>query len=177
MWTTFSIRPSEGQPVGRFVKRLIGLPGDTVQLRAGRLWINGTMAPRQQIEDYLDAEDPKCPCRQYLETLPGGVLHAVIESAGDTGPFDNTPAYVVPPGHYLMMNDNRDGSTDSRALADHQPPAQMLHAGPITQKNASLLGPIGFVPAANLTGPARYVIYSWEFPLTIRWGRFHASLK
>src|SRR5262245_13246670 len=104
-----------GEPETDFIKRLIGLPGDRVQLRQGRLYINDVMVERQRIEDYVNPDRPgMAPVPQYMETLPGGVTHRIIEEAGDLGPSDDTPVFVVPAGHYFMMGDNRDGSADSR---------------------------------------------------------------
>ncbi len=118
-----------------YVKRLIGLPGDTVQVREGSVWLNGKPLPRVRIADYLMPISPNSPCRwvdpdaartvwdddgnsycayrQYRETLPGGRSYQVLDQM-DEGPGDNTRVFTVPAGHYFMMGDNRDDSEDSR---------------------------------------------------------------
>jgi signal peptidase I len=156
-----------GQPADDFIKRLIGLPGDKIQMIKGRLYINGVIVPREQVADY-DMDDPSRKATgvpHYLETLPdseghpGGVTHQIIQIAGDDGSESNTNVYSVPPGHYFMMGDNRDNSEDSR----FQP------------------GPVGYVPAENLIGRAEIIFFSvddgaaawqfWRWPWTVRWNR------
>ena len=110
--------PSDGQT--DYIKRLIGLPGDKIQVTHGRLIINGEMVPREPIAPFLTVNHFNKPMEapQYLETLPGGVQHQIIQIDGDEGTFDNTKVYEVPPGHYFMMGDNRDNSSDSRLAGD-----------------------------------------------------------
>jgi signal peptidase I len=140
-----------------YIKRVIGLPGDHVQMRQGRLYINGEMVARERIGDYVE-RSPQGSVRrfaQFIETLPGGVRHRIIEET-DHGRFDDTPDYVVPAGHYFMMGDNRDNSADSRA-------------------------DVGFVPLENFVGPAKILFFStdgsarlwelWKWPFAIRWSR------
>jgi len=114
-------------PSTTYVKRLIGLPGDRVQMREGRLYINGELVPRRAVGTF-DGD------RLYVETLPpssgeGGHEHEIIEIS-DSEQRDNTPVFVVPARHYFMMGDNRDNSLDSRVSADQ--------------------GGVGFVPEENL---------------------------
>ncbi len=105
--------PSDGQT--DYIKRLIGLPGDKIQVTHGRLIINGEMVQREPIAPFLTVNHFNKPMEapQYLETLPNGVQHKIIQIDGDDGTFDNTKVYEVPPGHYFMMGDNRDNSSDS----------------------------------------------------------------
>lgn len=163
-----------GEPETDFIKRVIGLPGDRVQLREGRLYINDAMVERQRIEDYVDPDEPgHRPAPQYLETLPGGVTHRIIERAGDLGEYDNTQVFVVPAGHYFMMGDNRDGSRDSRELGmlnfvtDPGTFQAKCNTGSIDESNADCLAKVGFVPKENLIGPAK--ILFWSYDSSNRW--------
>jgi signal peptidase I len=149
-----------------YIKRLIGLPGDTIQVAHGRLIINGQLLPRQQIAPYPTINHFGKPeeAPQYIETLPNGVKHRIIQIDGDEGTFDNTKVYTVPPGHYFMMGDNRDNSSDSRLAGDE--------------------GGVGYVPFVNLIGRAEIIFFSisgdtpawevWRWPWDVRWSRiFH----
>jgi signal peptidase I len=179
-------RPTR-EPETDFIKRVIGLPGERIQVRQGILHINDVAVERQRIEDYVDPDSPgELPVPQYLETLPGGVSHRIIEALGDSGSeADNTPVYVVPAGHYFMMGDNRDGSNDSRAMtqasfiADLKPgDAQAMElalatyeerckTGTIDESSKECLGTVGFVPKENLIGPAK--ILFWSYGSSFRW--------
>jgi len=147
-----------------YIKRVIGLPGDHIQMKNGILYINGQAVQRKRINDFLYQEGPGAviPLAQYIETLPNGVQHRIIEMS-DNGPLDNTQEYVVPPGDYFMMGDNRDNSQDSRVLSA-----------------------VGYVPAENLIGRAQFIFFStdgsarwwppefWKWPFAIRYSRlFH----
>jgi signal peptidase I len=145
-----------------YIKRVIGLPGDHIQMKNGILFINGQPIPRRRTEDYLyqEGNGAVIPLAQYIETLPNGVQHRIIEMS-DNGPLDNTQEYVVPPGDYFMMGDNRDNSQDSRVLSA-----------------------VGYVPAENLIGKAQFIFFStngtarlweiWKWPFAIRYARlFH----
>jgi signal peptidase I len=155
-----------GQPDEDFIKRLIGLPGDKIQMIRDRLYINGVVVPRESAPPYeLGDASRTSPVQRYYETLPdsaghpGGVRHQIIQIAGDEGQLANTNVFEVPPGHYFMMGDNRDNSEDSRAVP----------------------GPVGFVPAENLIGRAEIIFFSvddgapawqfWRWPWTVRWSR------
>lgn len=123
-----------------YIKRVIGLPGDTVQVKEGRLYINNKMVERERIEDYIltDGGGRSAAVPQYIETLPNGRVHRILEMFGDQGPSDNTEAFTVPEGHFFMMGDNRDNSADSRAFAAR----------------------FRFVPVENLVGRAEFLFYS-----------------
>ncbi|MFI5001828.1 MAG: signal peptidase I [Reyranellales bacterium] len=124
-------------PSTTYVKRLIGLPGDRIQMRGGRLYINGSIVARRAIGTFDNSI-------LYLETLPsssggGGREHELVEIS-DTDRYDNTQEYVVPAKHYFMMGDNRDNSLDSRIAATD--------------------GGVGFVPEENLVARADLVLLS-----------------
>lgn len=164
-----------GEPQTDFIKRLIGLPGDRIQVRDGRLYINGEIVKRERIEDFVNVRGVYGGTYpQYIETLPNGVSHRIIEERGDTYSYDNTPVYVVPEGHYFMMGDNRDGSRDSREYRY----GISIDAEITDGKD---LGTVGFVPYENLIGPARIMFWSYgdDFKLTnpltwvtaLRWNR------
>lgn len=123
-----------------YIKRVIGLPGDTVQVKEGRLYINNKMIERERIEDYIltDGGGRSAAVPQYIETLPNGRVHRILEMFGDQGPSDNTEAFTVPEGHFFMMGDNRDNSADSRAFPSR----------------------FRFVPIENLVGRAEFLFYS-----------------
>jgi signal peptidase I len=126
-----------------YVKRVIGLPGDRIQMKGGLLFLNGKQVPRAFVgatrEDsgYGFIRD----IAVYRETLPGGKSF-LTNDFGSDGELDNTDVFVVPEGHYFMMGDNRDNSSDSRV-----PPEA---------------GGVGFVPAENLVGKAQIILLSWD---------------
>ena len=103
--------PSDGQT--DYIKRLIGLPGDKIQVITGGSTSTARWSRASRLRPFtrsiISASPSEAP--QYLETLPNGVTHKIIQIDGDDGTFDNTKVYEVPPGHYFMMGDNRDNSS------------------------------------------------------------------
>ncbi len=144
-----------------YIKRIIGLPGDRIQVSGGILHINGQPVRRERIGDYLrrDAFGRTVRLTQFVETLPNGRQHRIIE-VNDIQRFDNTKVYTVPKGHYFAMGDNRDNSLDSRDF----------NSG------------VGFVPARNLVGRAEFLFFSiasdrpfWD-PRAIRFERMFKAV-
>ncbi|WP_306119768.1 MULTISPECIES: signal peptidase I [unclassified Roseitalea] len=144
-----------------YIKRVIGLPGDRVQMRDGALFINGEPVEREAIGTIDDADitERNSPVRVYRETLPNGVSYRTLDlDQGTIG--DDTREFVVPPDHYFMLGDNRDNSADSRFS-------------------------VGFVPHENLVGRANIIFFSiaggasplevWRWPTELRFDRFFDS--
>ncbi len=140
-----------------YIKRVIGLPGDKVQMKEGQLYINGKAVPKIKTGTFFDTDKNYNDLAvSYEETLPNGVKYTVLDRGAQHQ--DNTREYTVPEGHYFMMGDNRDNSTDSRYLSE-----------------------VGMVPLENFVGRAEVIFFSstekaniWEFwtwPFTTRWSR------
>jgi len=147
-----------------YIKRLIGLPGDRIQMKSGRLYINGKIVKRERIDDFVQTDRNGNIRRQarFLETLPNGLVHPILEKS-DHDMLDDTSVYTVPPEHYFAMGDNRDNSQDSRVLSE-----------------------VGFVPKKNLVGRAEVLFFStngagrfwevWKWPISIRFKRFFQGI-
>jgi len=147
------------------IKRVIGLPGDRIQVRGGVLYINDAAVPRERIADLVATGPGGSQLRlpQYVETLPNGRRYRTLDLT-PTGGLDDTDVYVVRDGHYFMMGDNRDNSNDSRVTAD-----------------------IGQVPAEFLIGRAEIMFFSigegaglwqiWKWPTAVRWQRLLKSVQ
>lgn len=148
-----------------YIKRLVGLPGDTIQMINGRLYINDELVPREEVgmKEYDREIAGKQKVMEYIETLPGGTKHTIYKSS-DNEELDNTIKYTVPEGHYFMMGDNRDNSRDSRVL-----------------------DLVGYVPFENLEGRAEVIFFStngkaelyefWKWPITVRYNRLFMRIK
>jgi signal peptidase I len=146
-----------------YIKRVIGLPGDEIQMIDGVLHIDGKPVEREKVDEWVDPGDGQRYDR-YKETLPNGVTYLTLDKDPDSRE-DNTNVFEVPEGHYFMMGDNRDNSTDSRVP---------LPAG------------VGFVPFENLVGRAEVIFFSvedgnaawqfWKWPWTVRWDRLFTTV-
>jgi signal peptidase I len=157
-------KPGELQTT--LVKRVIGLPGDRIQMRYGRLYINDVavkLVPAGTVMAESESGRPE-PAMRFTETLPGGVSHPILKLRWGAL-LDDTPVFTVPAGHLFMMGDNRDNSLDSR-VSQHD-------------------GGVGFVPVENLMARAEFTIGSYDFlnargpttwPGLIRFQRFFKSI-
>jgi signal peptidase I len=148
-----------------YIKRIVGLPGDRIQVINGILHINGESVKRDRVEDFVTTDQFGRQVRvaQYIETLPNGRKHHIIEES-DSGSLDNTQVYVVPENHFFAMGDNRDNSLDSRVNSM-----------------------VGFVPVENLVGRAEFLFFSidegthfweiWKWPLAVRFSRIFEGVS
>ena len=147
-----------------YIKRVIGLPGDRIQVRHGRLYINDVPVEvtRRGEVTVPDNRGNLHSVARYDETLPNGKVHTILDEVAE-GPADNTQTYTVPEGHYFMMGDNRDNSQDSR-----------------------FLDVVGYVPFENIVGRADIIALSydtsipfvqfWKWPEAFREGRFFKKI-
>jgi signal peptidase I len=141
-----------------YVKRLIGLPGDTIQMIDGQVYINQKPLPKEYLGNFIDENGLKI--KKFTETLPEGNAIITLDQSLNT-PQDNTGTYTVPKGHYFMMGDNRDNSQDSRFLSG-----------------------VGYIPKENLIGKAQIIFFSsnqpfwkfWTWHKSIRWHRFFKKI-
>ncbi len=148
-----------------YIKRLVGLPGDRIQVKSGVLHINGQPVERERLGPVkvTGFAGRTSEVTEYIETLPNGRRHLIREYS-DEERSDNTREFLVPEGKYFFMGDNRDRSQDSRAQ-----------------------GRVGFVPRENLVGRAEFLFFSqngegafwqfWRWPSTIRWGRLFDGIE
>ena len=162
----FKAPPTDNQD---WIKRVIGLPGDTVQMRGGQLIMNGQAIPKARVADFVEPVTPNSPCEQgemqldgqggavcrvprFRETLPGGKSYDVLDSSDSPG--DNTDVFTVPAGHVFLMGDNSDNSSDSRFE-------------PFIDSDGNNRGGIRFVPMENLQGKA--VVSFWSTDGSAEW--------
>lgn len=148
-----------------YIKRIVGMPGDRIQMRQGRLYINGDMVPRKFLRrENVDLHDGRtAEMLLYEETLPNGVTHLVYEET-DQGSLDDTREFIVPQGHYFVMGDNRDNSQDSRVFER-----------------------VGAIPLQNMIGPASRIFFStdgsaalweiWRWPVATRFDRLFNKIQ
>jgi signal peptidase I len=151
-----------------YIKRIVGLPGDRIQMRHGQLYVNDEPVERRQIENFSETDlyGRTYSAPQYVEHLPNGVNHHTLDS-NPNGNLDNTQVFTVPEGHFFAMGDNRDNSLDSRI-------------------NNSYSG-VGFIPAENLIGRAEFIFYStngaaeiweiWKWGEATRFERLFTAVK
>jgi signal peptidase I len=150
-----------------YIKRIVGLPGDRLQVINGVLHINGQAVGLKKTEDWAERNEKVLypePVPQFIETLPNGKSHPILDR-NPSAPYDETKEFVVPAGHYFVMGDNRDNSEDSRAPS----------------------GMVGYVPYENLVGRADLIFFSvkadyrwwqiWRFPFVIRFDRLMNSIS
>lgn len=145
-----------------YVKRVMALPGDRIQVRNGRVWLNGAELDYEKVTDWAFQVTPNRTrlIARFRETLPDGASHEVLDISSD-GFVDNTPTYTVPDGHVFVMGDNRDDSEDSRYYQE-----------------------VGFIPIENVLGRVGIIFFSfngrddvafwefWRYPLLFRTERF-----
>jgi len=138
-----------------YIKRVVGLPGDRIQVMKEVLYINDVPVKRERIDDVVETDDfgRTEQVKRWQETLPNNVTYVTLERVPQH--LQDTAVFEVPAGHYFMMGDNRDNSSDSRA-------------------------DVGYVPFENIIGRAQVIFFSirgehawaiWTWPWSVRWGR------
>ena len=146
-----------------YIKRVVGLPGDRIQVKGGILHINGQAAERRLVGNgNFVSGQTSLITQRYEEVFPDGHRH-IIQEVSDNQIFDSTPEFTVPDGHYFMMGDNRDNSRDSRSSS------------------------VGFVPFENFIGRAEFLFFSyggdarfweiWKWPFSIRISRIFSGIS
>lgn len=155
-------RPHDPDQV--WIKRVVGLPGDRVQVRNGVVFVNGTANHQTPLGLTADHDAPLRRVREVRETLTSGKAYVTYDGGPDQ-PGDDTPVYRVPAGQYFMMGDNRDNSLDSRWQTDQG---------------------VGLLPAENIVGRAEFVAASWKPGaglgkpwtwLNLHWDRFLLRIR
>jgi signal peptidase I len=147
-----------------YIKRVIGLPGDRIQMMDGVLHVNGQPVKRERMDDFVETEEGRTNrVARWRETLPNGVTYTTLDLQPNSF-YDNTPVYTVPADNFFMMGDNRDNSTDSRVLSQ-----------------------VGYVPFENIIGRAQIVFFSiaegerawqfWRWPFSVRWSRLFTIVR
>jgi signal peptidase I len=144
-----------------YIKRLIGLPGDTIQVKDSIVYLNGQPIKRTPAPDFVDEEGQAFPA--FTETLPNGVSYTVLEKDGNNGQLDNTPLYTMPPEMYFMMGDNRDRSADSR-----DPSLGMTHKSALKGRAERIF----YSSEGNYN-----ILQFWAFPFSLRMDRFFIDLR
>ncbi|MEM6383790.1 MAG: signal peptidase I [Pseudomonadota bacterium] len=151
--------PSDGST--DYIKRVIGLPGDVVELEGGQIILNGEPVPREPVDPFVHPDTGQT-VPQFEETLPNGVTYRVLDLIENSMLDTSSQPFIVPEGHYFMMGDNRDNSSDSRTAL------------------------VGYVPLENFVGRADLIFFSmregsspwqiWRWPSDARFGRIFDGL-
>jgi signal peptidase I len=151
--------PADGRT--DYIKRIVGLPGDRLQMQDGVLHVNDQPVGKALQAPFVDEDLQGREIARFLETLPDGRTYEVLDML-QPGPLDTTRVFEVPEGHLFAMGDNRDNSQDSRSAF------------------------VGFVPIDNLVGRAEFIFFStdgsarlweiWKWPFAIRYGRLFQGI-